>query len=336
MTALCRALAGRGLRVAQIVLPDPSVPAEVERVRIVQREPSFVGTRGGPVREVAAIWRALHRTGARTYVLQGAGADAGVIAAYCRAAGRRFVFLAASTLDFTGEFLGRGSRDWRLYLAGLRLASHVVVQTDEQRALAQDMIASGRLSVIRNIGPPGEPAHDAGEYFLWAARSVDYKNPWGYVDLARAMPDARFRMIATPSADSVRGVPPGDLRAACAELPNVDWVEPVTHPELIELMRRAVAVVNTSPAEGLPMQFLEAWAAGVPVLSLNVDPDRLIESHGLGRVGGGSLDRALGAAEELWAARQDRAPATRTIRERARGLFDERIVTDAWLDVLGR
>lgn len=333
-TLLARALARRGLRVGQVVTADPDLPAMVDGVAVLQREPSRVGARAGAVREALAIWRALHRSGARTVVQQGAGPDVAVVAAYCRAAGRRFVFNSASTLDFTGEFLGRGTRDWRAFRGGLALAHTVVAQSEVQRALADGLVRADRVEVIRNMGSPGEPAETRGEFFLWAARAVDYKGPWEYLELARAVPEARFRMIAGPSDDPAHGVPVGDLAAACSEIDNVEWIEPLSHPELMQTMRRSVAVVNTSPAEGMPMQFLEAWGQGVPVLSLDVDPDDLIDRHDLGRAAGGSWERFTAAARDLWAAREDRSPTTAGIRQRGAALFDPGVVTDAWARVL--
>ena len=41
-------------------------------------------------------------------------------------------------------------------------------------------------------------------------------------------------------------------------------------------------LLSTSDAEGFPSVFVEAWAHGTPVVSLKIDPDRVIARHGLG------------------------------------------------------
>ena len=51
---------------------------------------------------------------------------------------------------------------------------------------------------------------------------------------------------------------------------------------VLELIDRSRAVVLTSRHEGMPNVFLEAWARGVPVLSLHFDPDGKIAKEGLG------------------------------------------------------
>jgi len=56
-------------------------------------------------------------------------------------------------------------------------------------------------------------------------------------------------------------------------------------------------VINTSNFEGFPNIFLEAWATGVPVISLNVDPGNVIKKRRLGICCEGSLERMKAAIE---------------------------------------
>ena len=65
-------------------------------------------------------------------------------------------------------------------------------------------------------------------------------------------------------------------------------------------MRNAAVVLSTADEEGFPNTFLQAWSSGTPVVSLKVDPDRIIEQRGLGAVAG-TAQKAVEAIQDLMA-----------------------------------
>jgi hypothetical protein len=65
-------------------------------------------------------------------------------------------------------------------------------------------------------------------------------------------------------------------------LPNVQYLGQLDHQIAKEEVGRSTALISVSLMEGFPNTFIEAWAQGVPVLSLHVDPDELLQSHKLG------------------------------------------------------
>jgi glycosyltransferase involved in cell wall biosynthesis len=52
--------------------------------------------------------------------------------------------------------------------------------------------------------------------------------------------------------------------------------------EVSAALDRAIALVDTSDYEGFPNSFLEAWAHGVPIVTIHADPDELICGKDLG------------------------------------------------------
>jgi glycosyltransferase involved in cell wall biosynthesis len=89
------------------------------------------------------------------------------------------------------------------------------------------------------------------------------------------------------------------------------------HSEVIQMVRNASLVVNTSEVEGFPNVYLEAWNHGVPVVSFN-DVDGLIREKDVGAICTGIDDmeatvRALLADDHR----------LRGMRERARHLAQD-------------
>jgi glycosyltransferase involved in cell wall biosynthesis len=132
-----------------------------------------------------------------------------------------------------------------------------------------------------------------------------------FVALARAVPEARFIMIPVITEAGPREV--AELRTAADSVPNLELLDPLPHAELAELIESAVAIVNTSVLEGMPNAFLEAWAHGVPVLTLQFDPDDVVERERLGISARGSWERFVEGASELWEGRDDRDELARRL-----------------------
>ena len=128
---------------------------------------------------------------------------------------------------------------------------------------------------------------------------VEYKQPLRYVELARTVPEARFRMVAPWTSDT-----PGALleqvTKAAGETPNLEFMPHQWRQEVLKLIGRSTAVVVTSRHEGMPNVFLEAWARGIPVVSLHFDPDGRIAGEGLGLFADGSWEDFVAAVRRLW------------------------------------
>jgi glycosyltransferase involved in cell wall biosynthesis len=332
---LAPAMAARGLRVAMIVLGERSeLPERFEGVRILAQAPrAGVGTMKARAALGHGAARALAATRTRVLVHMNAGPTTGVAAAIARLRGSRFVYSSSSDMDFEFDRWEPRALNVRLYEWGIRRAADIVVQNETQARLCQERF--GRTPfVINSVAERAEPRTRAPEAFLWVGRVQEVKNPLAYVELARALPEARFWMVAVPQVAE----PPGlfdALRQAERELPQLELLEPRSRQGIGELIERAVAVVNTSDREGLPNVFLEGWARGVPALALSVDPDGLVSRHGLGAFAGGDAARLAEQARELWQGRADQAALAQRCVDYVRAEHDAGAVVDRWIDALG-
>jgi hypothetical protein len=299
---IARALVGHGYRVAHVVLG--AMPAgEHDGVTVIPIPEGY--ERRGIGRRRAVI-DALLAADAKIYIQRTAGFETGVVGLFARATRRPFVFSSSSSSDFTrdrreAKLAGGSTDEWptRLqYIVGLRLATRVVVQTEEQRALARSewRVDSRVIPSFCGLARP-EPA--AREAFLWIGGLVGSKDPLVYLELARRIPEASFWMVISDRGDAWAHLA-AEVRSRAATVANLRVMPAMGRSELLGLYSRAVAIVNTSRFEGFPNTFLESWARGTPALSLRVDPDRAIERQGLGTACRGSVDELVAAARILW------------------------------------
>lgn len=295
---LARGLAARGYAVCAIVRQvEGGVPRDLDGIRIVP-VPAVRGSHdrselAWEARFGLSLARTLIRTPSDVVVQRGSGIETGIVGAAARACRRRFVFMAANVVDFQRDWESSG-RNRRAFELGVRLADAVVVQTDEQVEMCRRRF--GREPVlIRSVAEAAEPSEGDPEAYLWVGRLASYKRPEAFIELAEALPDLPFRMV--PTTDQLDA---GPLRERAAALTNLEWLEPRPRAELLELIGSAAAVVSTSEVEGMPNVFLEAWARGVPTVTLDFDPDGVIEREGLGFAAGGDSSRLAGELRSLW------------------------------------
>jgi glycosyltransferase involved in cell wall biosynthesis len=302
---LAAALARRGLRVCVVADPAAGLPTAFRGFDVVARARSLA-TRPvvGKALEAARIHAALRSVSAPVVVTRVAGVQVGLVGAAAKALGRRFVYSSANIFDFDFDALGFRRRDLALYRLGVRLADEIVVQTEEQARACWARF--GRPSALaRSIAEPATRSGDP-EALLWVGRLVSYKQPLAFIDLARSVPEASFRLVGVPGPES--GSLVEDVRRAATGVPNLELLEPRPRAGVLDLIGRSAAVVNTSTYEGMPNIFLEGWARGVPALALAHDPDGVIKRHGLGAFAGGSREALVTAARRLWEERDH--PAT--------------------------
>jgi glycosyltransferase involved in cell wall biosynthesis len=327
---IAKLLAGAGMRVAIVAYEQPQgLPAEVAGVLIVARP---VRRRGGPLsrklREVATLCAALGRVDAAVIVQRAMGIETSIVALYARATRRRFVYSSASITDFAPErLLERLSV--ALHSSGVLLAHAIVVQTEEQRALCKQRFRRNGI-VIRSVAESAPLTDQPARAFLWIGRTAFYKQPLVYIELARALPEVQFEMVAVadPSPDGQSLY--ARVQEAAQRLSNLKLVAPRPRAQLAPLMAQAVAIVNTSQFEGMPNTLLEGWAHGVPALVFEHDPDGLVSRNALGGFAAGSPALLAELAGQMWRERHDRVDLAERCRAYVRREHAPARIAEQW------
>lgn len=204
----------------------------------------------------------------------------------------------------------------------LSSADRVVTLNDDMRAHYEAAgVPAERLRVVPNFVPaaatPGD--HAAGSW-LFVGRFTEEK---GILPLVRAWPAGhRLRLVGSgPLEDEIRAV----------AAPGVELIGQVPNEEVRALLGAATGLVFPSVwPEGLPTIYLEALAAGTPVLA---SPESVVGSlvaeQGTGLVSSG-ID-ADAVARDL-----ERATAAfPTLRERCRATYESHYTAAAWLTTMG-
>jgi len=284
LAGIARGLVSRGHRVDVVCLdPGAGTPFEWTGGKVFTTYGERDGIRG--VRffypRLWSLLSALRRSRAPIVLVRSASSDAGIAALLARALGFRLVLSISSDPNLDGRSEAAMSlRDRLLYRAALRKADCVIVQSVAQERRFETAFGRSRLRRIPSWAEiPASPRSGSAEFFLFAGAIRDAKRPEMFLDAAEAMPDQRFVMMGGPTHDRALF---GRIKRRGDSLGNVSFRGFVPPAEVNEAIRRAKALVNTSAFEGFPNAFLEAWAHGVPVVSIAADPDEIICSRALG------------------------------------------------------
>jgi len=225
----------------------------------------------------------LRRANADVYLTAGAGMYAGLVSDVARSMRRSFLFMVAHDWDVQRELPGvDGWRDRTWYRRGLAGAGRIVVQTEKQRAGLRQSFGYDSIVIMNPVEIPDAVATPASSRrVVWLATYKPSKRPEWFTRLAQRHPEFECVMAG------VLPTPPltdADYRAALLvgdRCPNLSVGGAVPHERIGEFLRDAALFVHTSPAEGFPNAFLEAWSYGLPTVTC-FDPDGIIARERLG------------------------------------------------------
>jgi glycosyltransferase involved in cell wall biosynthesis len=193
-----------------------------------------------------------------------------------------------------------------LYALGLRAADFVTVQHKGQAAAIKRFVR-GPVSIVpnllRRIDDEPRPFDHTSFDALWIGAIRPEKQLALFLDIASQLCHRRFAVIGGFDARTLDSGARMQLTQRMAELTNLTFHGALRHDDIQPLLRNSKMLVNTSRYEGFPNTMLEAWSAGVPVVSLNVDPGGIISREAIGLVSG-TFTQLLRDVERLSATRE--------------------------------
>ena len=217
-------------------------------------------------------WRALKRADADIYLQRSADFLTGVTGLFSRLHGRRFIYSGAHDLDFkrdeTWKLFRRrmGWRDQMLYDFGLKQAQGIVAQHERQVTDCAKWYGrtATRIPNCYACAPLTMP--QAKDLVLWVATVKPMKRPELLLELARDLPQLRFRLVGGAGKDWESAAYDA-IQETALSMGNVEFTGFVPYAEVGAQFDQARVFVNTSDFEGFPNTFLQAWARGIPTVS---------------------------------------------------------------------
>lgn len=120
------------------------------------------------------------------------------------------------------------------------------------------------------------------------------------------------------------------------EVTNFSFLGKVTFKQSLEMISKAYMVINLSKPdrEGLPNVFIQSWLRGVPIVSLNTNPDSLLDAQKFGICTNGSFDKLSVEINKLINNESYRDKLGYDSYIAAKQKYDIKIVTKQLIDLL--
>ncbi|MHC4628735.1 MAG: glycosyltransferase family 4 protein [Planctomycetota bacterium] len=182
----------------------------------------------------------------------------------------------------------------------MKYSDMVFCQTLEQFVIAEKSRRNTAIipSIFDQMAiPETSVSREPSAVGLWVGKFTGSKGERELLELAKLLPDVKFRAVGHVSKE-FRGSP---LYDQIVHQENIILTGRLQQAELMCEYSKSPLLVHTAPAEGFSNVFLEAWACGCPVVSLNVDPNKLLSDGNLGFCAGGDVEQMARQVKCLFA-----------------------------------
>lgn len=235
------------------------------------------------VKKMMCIWNKMKKINADVYIYQ-AGTP-GIVTLFGFFNNKKIINLLASDADVTGEvIIKEGSvGQWIGTLSNwfdIKFSDIVISQNTFQKSRLKNKFKVDSYLIKNAFNLTNFcNGYKKDEYVLWVGMIRDVKQPSIFLEIAKSLPNYKFVMIGG-IAESKELFE--KIKNDADKIPNLDFKGFVPHNKIFDYYKKASLLVNTSKTEGFPNIFIESWVHNLPVVSLNVDPDKIITKNKLG------------------------------------------------------
>ena len=215
----------------------------------------------------------------------------------------KLVYFSASDVNFEpGKELVGSELNRKLYHRSIRHISYFVTQNQHQHDTLLRNYGKESLTMYNIWGQtPSEGLDESSQCdAVWVANFRKLKRAEWVLNAAGQLPQYKFVLAGGSSGGDKAYY--DEMQHKAGELTNVGFLGGRSFFYTNALVARSRVLLCTSTFEGFPNTFLQAWSAGLPVIS-TVDPSGIIAANGLGEVVNdeaelvAALERVLGDEE---------------------------------------
>lgn len=164
----------------------------------------------------------------------------------------------------------------------IRFSDKIIAQAQYQSDLMEKNFARKADNIIHNFHPVPSKINQAkkARQIIWVANFRVNKHPEIFINLAKEekFQDIEFIMIGKNPKNSWTE----HILKSIEDVPNLTFYGEKDLEFVNNCIAQSLILINTSDYEGFPNTYIQAWMRAVPVISLNIDPDNLMQHHGLG------------------------------------------------------
>ena len=217
-----------------------------------------------------------------------AGGNVGIMAFIGELMKIPFVYMTSNNIDADDRYKeSLNSINQILYRYGLKKAQAIFCQNKYQYDKFKKKFPNKKLIIVKNPfyydGDLPELQHSfRRKYIAWIGIFQYQKNLPAFFRIVRDNPDTEFRLAGKFRVCNDRAT-----ITALKELKkcrNVKFEGYLKRSQIVSFLSNSYALLNTSHYEGFSNTFLEAFAAGTPVVTLGINPDGIIKRYDLGFV----------------------------------------------------
>lgn len=169
--------------------------------------------------------------------------------------------------------------EYQLMQYGIKKADIVIAQTQFQKKKLNRHYGRDAILIPNGHPVPRDCKKNRSQIkILWIGNWKEVKQPQFFIKLVGEIsPRENVSFIMLGRTDGYSKL------VVDARKNGIDIRGEIPNDQVNQLLENAHLLINTSIQEGFSNTFIQAWMRRVPVISLKVDPDNIIQRKGLGR-----------------------------------------------------